>query len=357
MFWSKADGHVMEKISQSSRRNLIFSVALLFGSFFISALLAEVILRMLGHHGAPQLSISNIYYVNDPVLDWRYVPNSEHRLGSVTYKYNKSGFRDVDHLVEKPSGVRRIVVVGDSVTEGHGVASTSVFSSILRARLDDNFEVITIAAGGLNTPQEVHLLEQEGLIYKPDIVILNFVLNDCDFYTNFKGILRYTEERDSRIGLLNVSINPELKRLLKSSALIYFVKERMEELKGRLLETPRADYFSDIWAEQENRKRVVDGFRKLAALAKEDDFDVLVIIWPVITEYNDYGFGFVHEWVKDEADNVGFSMIDLLSSFSKVPYRDLQVSAEDNIHPNALGHKIAAEAFVTWYRGNGVFTR
>lgn len=347
----------MEKISLSHRRNFILSVALLFVSLFISALAAEVILRILGHHGAPQLSISNIYPVNDPVLDWRYVPNSEHRLGRVIYKYNSSGFRDVDHMVEKPPGVTRIVVVGDSVTEGHGVQSTSVFSHLLRSPLDDNFEVITIAAGGLNTPQEIHLLEQEGLLYKPDLVVVNFVLNDCDFYTNFKGILRYTAEKDSRIGLLNVSINPELKRLLKSSALIYFVKERMEELKGRLLETETTNYFSDIWAEEENRNKVVEGFRKLEALGEENDFDVLVIIWPLITDYSHYGFGFVHDWVKDQAENMGFWTIDLLSSFSNMPYRDLQVTAEDNIHPNALGHKIAAEAFVKWHRWNGVSTR
>lgn len=348
----------MEKIGRSHRRNTIYSLILLFGSLSMSALAAEVILRMLGHHGAPQLAINNIYPVNDPVLDWRYVPNSETRLGRVIYKYNKSGFRDVDHLVEKPPGITRIVVVGDSVTEGAGVEWESVFSHILQSKLTQDFEVITVAAGGLNTPQEVHLFEQEGLLYKPDLVILNFVLNDCDFYTRLKDAQQYTDKQDSKVGLLfDLPINPHIKRTLKSSALVYFVKERLENLKGRLLGDDNTDYYSTIWRSDANRRKVTDGFDKLKLLQEEHHFNVVVIIWPLITDYRNYGFQSIHEWVKERAEKRGFSNIDLLASFSKLQYRDLQVTAEDNIHPNALGHKIAAEAFVKWHRWNGVSTR
>lgn len=278
------------------------------------------------------------------------MPNLEIKLGRVVYRYNSAGFRDVNHAVEKPVGIKRIVVIGDSVTEGYGLEEESVFSRWIQSHLGSQFEVITIAAGGLNTPQEVHLFEQEGLRYKPDIVILNFVLNDCDFYSSFKGSQRYAAEKDSKIGLLNVSINPRLKRLLKSSALIYFLKERMENVKGRLLGTEQTDYFTDIWGREENRVKVAEGFGRLAYLRESGGFDVVVIIWPVIVDYKQYKFGFAHEWVREQADKTGFSTIDLLPRFSKMSYRDLQVTAEDNVHPNASGHKIAAEAFVNWYR-------
>jgi hypothetical protein len=142
--------------------------------------------------------------------------------------------------------------------------------------------VINIAASGLNTPQEVHLLEREGLLYKPDLVVLNFILNDCDFYSTFKGAQRYQAEKDSKIGILNLPINPRLKRLFKSSALIYFVKERVEDLKGRLQGIEETDYFTTIWGKDENLQRIVSGFDELARLGKEAPFDVLVIIWPLI---------------------------------------------------------------------------
>jgi lysophospholipase L1-like esterase len=69
-------------------------------------------------------------------------------------------------------------------------------------------------------------------------------------------------------------------------------------------------------------------------------------------DYGHYKFGFVHQWVKEHAENSGFSTIDLLQNFSRIAYRDIQITAEDNVHPNALGHKIAAEAFLTWYRSH-----
>ena len=303
----------------------------------------------MGHRGAPMSIINHTYPVDDPILDWRHVQNLEYQVGKVLYTFNASGFRDVDHAVEKPPGIKRIVVLGDSVTNGYGVEWERVFSHILQSQLGGQIEIINIAAGGLNTPQEVHLFEQEGLAYNPDLVILNFILNDSDFYSSFKAAQRYNAEKDAKIGLLNLKINPRIKRVLKSSALIYFIKERVENLKSRLLGKEETDYFVSIWGKAENRQKVTSGFDKLQVLQEENHFDVLVIIWPLITDYRHYRFAFIHQWVEEEAENRGFSTIDLLPRFSRIPYRDLQVTAEDNIHPNALGHKIGAEVFLSWY--------
>jgi lysophospholipase L1-like esterase len=339
----------MRPIGQPKWRNIVFAWLLLFGSLLVSALTAEVILRALGHHGAPQRYIHNIYPVEDPVLDWRYVPNSQIKEGRIVYTYNSSGFRDRDHSVPKPPGITRIVILGDSVTEGYGVEDSSLFSHILQTQLGETVEVISVAVGGLNTPQEVHLLEQEGIRYNPDLVIVNFILNDCDFYSNYKGAQRYLTEKDSQIGVLNLPINPEVKRLLKSSALVYFVKERVEELKGRIVGTEETNYFTKIWAKEDNRRKVTSAFDKLAGMGKEHGFDIAVIIWPLIMDYKEYRFTSVHQWVAQQAEHRGFSAIDLIDDVSEIPYRDLQITAEDNVHLNAVGHRIAAEAFLRWY--------
>lgn len=76
---------------------------------------------------------------------------------------------------------------------------------------------------------------------------------------------------------------------------------------------------------------------------------MLVVIWPVIMDYKHYRFGSIHERVADWATTNGFAVIDLLPQFSKVAYRELQITAEDNIHPNPLGHQLGAEAFLTWF--------
>jgi len=240
------------------------------------------------------------------------------------------------------------------VTEGYGVEWPSVFASRVQSDLASKFEVINIAAGGLNTPQEIHLFKKEALAYRPDLVILNFVLNDCDFYSSFKNSRAFIATKDSKIDFINLPINPELKRLLKSSALIYFVKQHLENLLGKLKGVPPTDYYTELWNNDDNRRKVTNGLDELAALQQKHDFDVLVIIWPLITDYRNYKFESIHAWVTEQAQQRGFSSIDLLSKFAVIPYRGLQITSEDSIHPNPLGHSIAAQTFVTWYRARPV---
>lgn len=335
-------------------RRIIGSSLLLLSSLVLSLVLGEVSLRLLGYHGEPQSNISNMYVVDDPILDWRYIPNSEVSAGRLTMRYNSKGFRDVEHAQENTSGKQRIVVVGDSVTMGHGVGFDSMFSRALQARLGSGYEVVTIAMGGLNTPQETHLFEQSGLIYHPNLVILNFVLNDCDFFTNYAANRRVMQDVDSTIGMLNIKVDPRVKRALKSSALIYFVKDRIEDLRGRIVGREEKDYFTRIWSKEQNKERVITGFDSLKAMRDTHGFKVVVLIWPLITNYQRYDFGYVHRWVQSEAEKRGFETLDLLSAFSQYSQRQLQVSSEDNVHPNSLGHKVGVEAFLDWSKFDSI---
>jgi lysophospholipase L1-like esterase len=312
-------------------------------------LTGEIVLRLLGYHGAPQSILRNIYQVDDAMLDWRYIPHSTFKSGRVVHLYNGAGFRDVEHAMEKPPGIKRLIVVGDSVTEGHGVKTESVFSRLLQSQLGGAYEVITMAMGGLNTPQEIRLFEKAGLVYTGDLVILNFVLNDCDHDATFKRAQEHFYKQDAELGMLNMSINPRFKRLLLSSAMLYLIKERVQYLQGRFLGQEQVDYFVKIWAQAENRQRVTEALDTLQTLHQAHHFDVLVIIWPVLMDYRHYKFAYIHTWMQEQAAQRDFATLDLLPSFSKSSFRDLQVAAEDNIHPNALGHKVAVEAFLHWY--------
>lgn len=345
---------VKPKLGRIRYKEALYATLLLFLSILFAAAAAEVVLRTLGHHGVPMWEIENVYYVDDPILNWRHVPNSEHKEGKVIYKYNGSGFRDVDHFIEKPTGIKRIVVIGDSVAEGYGVESSAVFSRVLQRELGTSYEVINIAAGGLNTPQEIHLFEHHGAMYAPDVVVLNFVLNDGDFYSNIKAAEAYQARKDAVIGLLNIPINPKLKRMLKSSALIYFVKERVEDLKGRIAGVNEGDYFVSLWEKEETQRKIELGFDQLAGLRERGRFDGVVVIWPLVVDYGEYRYRHIHEWVREQGVKRGFKVFDLLPKFSKVSYRQLQVTSEDSVHPNAFGHRLAADAFLAWYRSHDV---
>lgn len=327
-------------------KHVLASGMLFLASLIFSAILGEGVLRFLGYHGAPQSVISNLYSVEDSVLDWRYIPRSQVTNGKVTNTYNSRGFRDVEHSIQRSPEVTRIVVIGDSVTEGYGVEEESLFARRLQTQLGGRYEVVNMGMAGLNTPQEIHLLEKEGVQYNPALVILNFVLNDADFFTTYRGVQKFLAEKDQNIGLLNLKIDPRVKRLLKSSALIYFLKERFENLHALITGEEGSNYYQELWSNEANRDKVRSGFEQLRALREHFGFETMVVIWPILTDYQDYPFSGIHDWVGIEARKNGFQVLDLLPAFSKMHFRALQVTADDNIHPNALGHKIAAEAVV-----------
>jgi hypothetical protein len=65
--------------------------------------------------------------------------------------YNSAGFRDVEHAVEKPAGVKRIGVLGDSVTEGSGVRPDALFSKYVQALFGSKYEIINLGMSGLGS--------------------------------------------------------------------------------------------------------------------------------------------------------------------------------------------------------------
>lgn len=329
--------------------NAVMSTVLLLGSLAVSAVLGEVLLRALGYAGAPESQIGNIRIVDDPILNWRFIPNSRVQDGKVVLTYNSTGFRDREHAKEKPPGVRRVVVLGDSVTEGSGVEAHEIFSSRLQQGLGPRYEVINLGMSGLNTPQEAHILEVEGLGYDPDLVIMNFVLNDCDFYSEFHAANRFRQDKDTKIGIIgDVSIDPRIKRLLKSSAFIYFVKSRVEHLIGMITGKGESNYYINLWNQDYCYQRMTEGFDRLKDLHAKGSFKVHVIIWPLLVDYKPYTFAPIHERIKHEAEARGFKVLDLVDTFAPLSYRKLQVTAEDSVHPNGVGHRAAAEAYLEW---------
>ena len=124
----------------------------------------------------------------------------------------------------------------------------------------------------------------------------------------------------------------------------------MEYLQGVITGKEERNYFVSLWDNPECHRRVLSGFDALKALQEHSHFDVHVLIWPLLMNYELYGFSHVHAWVKENAVQRGFKVLDLLPVYSSRRYRDLQVTAEDNIHPNGVGHRLSAQAYVDWSR-------
>ena len=81
---------------------------------------------------------------------------------------NSRGYLDTEHSIKKPDGVFRIVVIGDSIAAGQGVAREERFASRIGARLADRgVELVVLARAGYSTSQELVVLESEAFMYEP----------------------------------------------------------------------------------------------------------------------------------------------------------------------------------------------
>lgn len=100
-----------------------------------------------------------------------------------TDRANSHGWRDRERSFDNPDDAYRIVVVGDSNTFGYSVPAEAVYTAVLERRLRAdgiNAEVINIAVSAWGTDQEYEALRLEGLRYGPDLVIMQFTLNDLE---------------------------------------------------------------------------------------------------------------------------------------------------------------------------------
>jgi len=98
-----------------------------------------------------------------------------------TEETNVDGLRDATRAVETREGLKRIVILGDSVTYGHGIDASEAFPQVLERQLrarGRDVEVFNMALPGWSTRQERIAYERIGRKYKPDAVVLAVCLND-----------------------------------------------------------------------------------------------------------------------------------------------------------------------------------
>ncbi len=94
---------------------------------------------------------------------------------------NVDGLRDATRPVETREGLRRIVVLGDSVAYGHGLEGSEAFPQVLERTLrasGRDVDVFNMALPGWSTRQERIAYERIARRYKPAAVVLAVCLND-----------------------------------------------------------------------------------------------------------------------------------------------------------------------------------
>lgn len=112
-------------------------------------------------------------------LGWEIVPDvhSDRTIkgyGKVSYSTGKYGFRTFG---DTGSNNKKVLVIGDSVTQGYTVSDGNTYYNYLKKRAG-NIEIFAYGCGGYSSLQEYMILDKYFDLIKPDIVLWQFSSND-----------------------------------------------------------------------------------------------------------------------------------------------------------------------------------
>ena len=118
--------------------------------------------------------------MNKPNIEyWQKSPEIHVRV-----KINSQGIRaDYEIPLEKPPGVKRIVVLGDSYGMGYEVDLKDAFTSVMADQLQAagyRVEIVNLSVSGFGNAEELLMLEHRGFAFHPDLVLLAWHPTDFD---------------------------------------------------------------------------------------------------------------------------------------------------------------------------------
>jgi len=250
---------------------------------------------------------------------------------------NDEGFRDRNFEIEKPENTVRIVGLGDSFTFGNGIENIDdTYLRVLERELnaassDKEYEVLNFALPGIDTQKELEILEERALKYEPDIVIVGFYLNDLDSLDPAVG-------RYKRIGLPVVGF-----WLDSVSYFYYFLESRTNRIFLSLgWKETYEEYLMRMLQSEVSKEETRRIFRELSEVAKENEFDVVIVNIPVLYKFENYQFLEANELLEEISEENGFYFVDLLDTFGDYEEEEIYIS-KHNVHMNEFGNRLAGE--------------
>lgn len=247
------------------------------------------------------------------------------------------------NIREISSDDKNILVLGDSTSYLTALPETYFYANKLEKLLRaDNrpINVINAAVPGYNTRQEIQYLEKYYLNSKPSLVVLGYCApNDRSVK---RKIIKYADGvyvSDIRETVPCFVENPQAITifLLRHSEIYKFLNMSLKKIALRY----KVDFLL-------NRMRLVSvseetkaSLNRLKQLSGENSFDVLVLIFPLLS---DEGVDDESDWIVSQCEALDLKYIDFRTIFFDKGLGTVKVSESDICHFNAYGHELVAEA-------------
>jgi hypothetical protein len=268
-------------------------------------------------------------------------PHAQATHDGISYATNDDGLRDdVDYTLAKPPGVRRVILLGDSFVFGWGLHLEHTLAKQLASLLDGGeWEVLSFGVPAYNTAHEVRFLEERGLKYQPDVVILMYHPNDAAI-----GVATTLGNEEATTKLLvdyfhgqgSADERRRVEAYLQNEGLPTAPEWNVAGVDWRDRTYLVSHFLPLYWT------KVQQAMDHLAALARDHGFAVHVAIIPELDRpWDTHPFGPLYARVGDEVQRRDFGLIDLYAVLRRYPNKDLMLWGHDG-HTSAYANRIVA---------------
>ena len=233
----------------------------------------------------------------------------------------------------------RVMALGDSFTDGVGVFARDTWPAQLDTLLGENTAVVNCGKAASFTAQTAKRYLSHRDRHASRVVIYAFVLNDVP--------LRDAAPLDGTDIAFQLPNREAYKDTVwgpvaRESALGRLIIERLvsRQVHHETLGLYEATYGPGNEAAVDEAMDLIGAMNELTT---RDGAHLLVAIWPLLEELDDYPFGAIHGQIADELTERGVAVLDMLPTFAGRDESELHVHPTDH-HPNEIAHRLAAEA-------------
>lgn len=326
--------------------------------------------RLVGLFFPPPLPSQTVFQLH-PTRGWTNRPNSLAPLGDTMtrMRIDQRGLRvDVRNGPEELTDKKRILFVGDSVTLGYAVAAREAYGwqtaiELNRRHAGPGWAALNGGVCGYDTRQERHWLTHEGFNLDPDLVVLEFCLNDLTrqydpAFGHDQG--RHPEflwatPRTSRSGLRRAIMALSMRFKFGDDPLGAAEKIEHFGLRELFMEAP-PQHVERAW------HATLTELKHFHDACQNAGVPMVLVCFPIADQ--------IEQGSKlpprPQARLAGFAaerdapFLDLLPSFQRafgVGRPAVAAAFTDNTHPTARGHHVAAEALASFLEKSGLLRR
>ena len=259
------------------------------------------------------------YHLRPDFLRYENNPHINRPYAAGMRTFNSFGMQNPEYPLLKPPHIRRIAVLGDSISLG---PAGHDYVTLLEDKLNqvaltpgktDGFQLLSFAVSGYVLLQEMDVALEKVSKFQPDVYVVALTSREID------GSRKHL----AKLVVRGTDLKYEYLRQVVRQAGV----KPTDHVNTIVLKL--GPYFQSMttWALEQIKKH-----------AEAEGAQMIVVLLAAPFEYSVtvQDFDVLHQSV----DGLGVPVIDLREAFHGVNLPDVEVAPGSDIHPNALGHKM-----------------